>query len=171
MDRNKRWYVLYTSARAEKKVAERLAYEGFEVFLPVYRSRRKWSDRIKTVELPLFSSYVFVRCTEIRLRTALLVQGVVKVIYHCGKPAVVRDEEISEVREFLAMTDRNKVISIGDMVRILGGPFDMKYGKITRIDNRFAYLILESIGDVPVCLELCIEKDNITKPGPADRAG
>ena len=60
------WYVLYTAARAEKQVAARIEAEGVEkggveAYLPLHRRRKKWSDRIKVVEEPLFRSYVFVK--------------------------------------------------------------------------------------------------------------
>ena len=70
------WYVLYTSARAEKQVEQRLKLAGIETYLPLHRSRRKWSDRVKVVEVPLFNSYVFVRCEEHKLRELLLIYGV-----------------------------------------------------------------------------------------------
>src|SRR5512140_1670119 len=54
------WYALYTRPRAEKMVYSRLEEGGIEAFLPLYKTLRKWSDRKKLVEKPLFSSYVFV---------------------------------------------------------------------------------------------------------------
>jgi len=58
------WYLLYTASRAEKQVEQRIKLEGVEVFLPMHLTPRKWSDRVKMVEVPLFSSYIFVRTID-----------------------------------------------------------------------------------------------------------
>ena len=55
---NTNWNVLYTAPRAEKQVKERIAALGVECFLPLHRTPRVWSDRVKIVEVPLFSSYI-----------------------------------------------------------------------------------------------------------------
>lgn len=144
----KKWYVLYTAPRAEKIVEKRLKGEGTEVFLPIYRSKRKWSDRVKMVELPLFNSYVFVHSTEYKLRTMTVVPGVVRVVYYVGKPAVVRDDEIESIKEFLKMTEHNQVISQGDIVQILGGAFQKVSGKVVRIEDKYAYLYIEVLNTI-----------------------
>src|ERR1700704_1919491 len=56
------WYALHTRARHERVVEHRLREQGMEAFLPTVRETHRWSDRKKTVEVPLFSCYVFVRC-------------------------------------------------------------------------------------------------------------
>lgn len=158
-----KWYVLYTSSRAEKAVERRLALMGAEVFLPIHREKRKWSDRIKTVEVPLYRSYIFVHCTRAQLSKYASAEGVACPVYYCGEPAVVKDSEIEEIHRFLSIIDRSRIISEGDMVEVLGGPFEKRSGKVTRIDNRFVYLTLESIGNMTVCAELRIEKEYVGK--------
>ena len=158
-----RWYVLYTASRAEKAVERRLTLMGAEVFLPLYREKRKWSDRVKTVEVPLYRSYIFVHCTRAQLSTYASVEGVACPVYYCGEPAVIRDSEIEEIHKFLIVVDQSRIISEGDMVRILGGPFEKRTGRVTKIDNRFIYLTLESIGNLTVCAELRIDKEMVGK--------
>ena len=158
-----RWHVLYTASRAEKAVERRLTAMGAEVFLPVYKEKRKWSDRIKTVETPLYRSYIFIRCTRAQLSKYAAVEGVACPVYWCGEPAAVRDSEIEEIHKFLAILDRSRIISEGDMVHILGGPFEKRTGRITRIDNRFVYLTLESVGNLTVCAELRIDREMVEK--------
>lgn len=75
------WYVLYTAPRAEKQVKERIDLLGVECWLPLHRTPRVWSDRVKIVEIPLFSSYVFVRCTDAVLRDLLKVYGVIRIVF------------------------------------------------------------------------------------------
>ena len=84
------WYVLYTAPRAEKQVRDRIDALGVECWLPLHRAPRVWSDRVKIVELPLFNSYLFVRCTDPELRNLTRVYGVARIVYYNGKPAVVR---------------------------------------------------------------------------------
>ena len=56
------WYALYTRHQHEKNLTATLSRKGFETFLPVYVSARRWADRTKEISLPLFPCYVFVRC-------------------------------------------------------------------------------------------------------------
>ena len=64
-EQNKKWIAVYTKPRHEKTVEKELQKKGFEVYLPLLKQRRKWSDRKKWVEFPLFRSYIFVK-TEIK---------------------------------------------------------------------------------------------------------
>ena len=84
------WYVLYTAPRAEKQVRDRIDALGIECWLPLHRAPRVWSDRVKIVELPLFNSYLFVRCTDPELRNLTRVYGVARIVYYNGKPAARR---------------------------------------------------------------------------------
>lgn len=82
------WNVLYTAPRAEKQVKERIEALGVECFLPLHRTPRVWSDRVKIVEVPLFNSYIFVRCPDDVLRDLLRVYGVVRIVFYNKKPAI-----------------------------------------------------------------------------------
>ena len=93
------WYVLYTAPRAEKQVRDRIDALGVECWLPLHRAPRVWSDRVKIVELPLFNSYLFVRCTDPELRNLTRVYGVARIVYYNGKPAVVRQKEIDAIQD------------------------------------------------------------------------
>src|SRR5208282_2939304 len=72
-----RWYAAYTWARHEKAVARQLEERRMDSFLPLYRSWHRWKDRRQQVELPLFSSYVFVRMTLRERVRVLELPGVV----------------------------------------------------------------------------------------------
>src|SRR6187402_529657 len=97
----KHWYAVYTKPRWEKKVYSLLKDGGMEAYCPLNRVRKKWSDRIKWVEEPLFKSYVFVKVTEEERTGVRMVNGVVNFVYWLGKPAVVKDKEIAIIRKFL----------------------------------------------------------------------
>ena len=97
----KNWYAVYTKPRWEKKVYSLLCERGFEAYCPLNKVRKKWSDRIKWVEEPLFKSYVFVHVPESEQTKVRMVSGVVNFVYWLGKPAVVLEKEIQIIRKFL----------------------------------------------------------------------
>ena len=89
-----KWFALYTKPRWEKKVNQLLIDKGVECYCPLNKVKRKWSDRTKTLEEPLFKSYVFVKVTEEERTKVRLTNGVVNFVYWNGKPAIVREKEI-----------------------------------------------------------------------------
>jgi len=139
------WYALYTKPRAEKKVIERLQAMGMECYLPLHRGPRVWSDRVKIVDIPLFSSYIFVCCSEAELRSLLYVNGVLRIVYYCGKPAVIRSKEIQAIRFFLEQA-ANRELYVGEDVEILSGALKRISGKIQKIKKKFMVLFIEQIG-------------------------
>lgn len=160
MIKQNNWYALYTSPRAEKQVKERLERIGVETYLPLHLSPRKWSDRIKMVEVPLFNSYIFVRVEEAFLRDLLKIQGISRIVYYNGKPAIVRQKELDQIRLFLEKAaEKELTMGVGDEVIIACGPLKEKSGKIQRVDKRYLLLQLEQLGvSVSVDLNQVIRK-------------
>lgn len=146
------WYALYTSPRAEKQVRDRICALGIECWLPLHRSPRIWSDRIKLVDIPLYSSYVFVCCQETQLQELRKVYGVSRVILYDGKPAVIRQKEIDAIQEFLKLAIGRPLI-IGEEVEILCGVMKNVSGKIKKIKKKNLLLYLEQLG-ATVCVNL-----------------
>ncbi|MDD4114305.1 MAG: UpxY family transcription antiterminator [Massilibacteroides sp.] len=146
------WYVLYTAPRAENQVLERLIKLGIECWLPLHRSPRVWSDRVKLVDMPLFSSYVFVKCKGPELYSMLTIYGVVKIIYYDGKPAVVRQSEIDSIQQFLEEASCHE-LCIGEEVEILCGAMKHVSGKVKRIKKTHMVLFIEQLGAM-VCVNL-----------------
>jgi transcriptional antiterminator RfaH len=93
------WYVLYTKPRNEKKVAERLTGAGYSVYCPLHKVRRQWSDRIKTVEEPLFRSYVFIQIEDAKRDEVFVYPGTVRYLFWLRRPAVVRQSEIATIQK------------------------------------------------------------------------
>jgi len=104
-----KWYAVYTSARAEKKVAGRLDAMGVEIYCPTREVIRQWSDRKVKVQEVLFKSYVFVRLKENELFRVFEVPGVVRFLYWLGKPAIIRDEEIYVIQTWLEGDEMEEV--------------------------------------------------------------
>lgn len=97
------WNVLYTKSKTEKKVFERLSNLGIDVYCPCQRTLKKWSDRKKWVNEPVFKSYIFVKApdSESQKLQILNTPGVVRFLYWLGQPAQVRQVEIDAIRSFL----------------------------------------------------------------------
>jgi transcriptional antiterminator NusG len=120
------WYAVQTKARHEKTVATRFEQEGIPTFLPLISEVHRWSDRKKTVQMPLFSCYVFVRAgasSRDRLRICR-VDGVFRIVGNRGEGIVVPDEQIEAVRALttskLAWSE-HPFLKIGQRVRIRSG--------------------------------------------------
>lgn len=108
----KRWLVVYTKPRWEKKVHLSLVKLGIEAYCPLNKVKRKWSDRTKIIEEPLFKSYVFVKVALAEMTEVRFVDGVLNYVYWNGKPAVVREEEIIEIKKFMSEYEDVQVVSI-----------------------------------------------------------
>jgi transcription antitermination factor NusG len=94
------WLVVQIRPRWEKKVARLLAEKGIEIFCPLVKERRQWSDRIKTIDVPLLKAYVFVRIDETQRTSVRLTEGVINFLYKNGKPVLIKEKLIQQIREF-----------------------------------------------------------------------
>ena len=147
------WYVLYTTARAEKQVELKLQAEGVETYLPLHKCPRKWSDRVKMVEMPLFSSYIFVRTTDEKLRTLLRINGVSRIVYYNSQPAIIRPKEIEAIREFVQKAaERECEFGLSEEVMVACGPLKDISGKIKKIGRKYLILHIEQMG-ITVCVK------------------
>jgi transcription antitermination factor NusG len=141
------WYVLYTAARAEKQVEQHLKADGIEVYLPLHLSPRRWSDRVKMIEVPLFSSYIFVRTTDEILRMLPKRAGISRIVFYNGQPAVVRPKEIESIKEFLVKANGKECeFVVNDEVHIAAGPMKDVKGKVRKMSGVYLILQLEQIG-------------------------
>ena len=93
-----KWYAVYTNPRAEKQVRDRLLEAGVEVFLPLQKTMRQWSDRKKLVEKPLLSSYVFVRVVPLHFSRVYQTSGVVRFVTFEGQPASIPQNQIDNLK-------------------------------------------------------------------------
>jgi transcription antitermination factor NusG len=145
------WYALRTRSRHEKMVAEQLEKQGIENFLPLVKQVRQWSDRVKEVELPLFSGYAFVHVvlsSHDRLRV-LQTHGVAGFvgINSCGTP--IPASQIQDIRTLLASKEpfeEQPFLKVGQRVRVRGGALDGVEGILSaRNDDRSLVISLEPI--------------------------
>lgn len=130
MEIEKDWYVIYVKPRSEKKINKVLVDTKIKTFLPLVDTRRKWSDRIKTVSLPLFPSYIFV-CPfdKNELYSILAINGVYTYLKFGSDYAIVSNAEIKKIKAFLDIDGLENVeistnaISQGELRRFDYGPF------------------------------------------------
>lgn len=137
------WYAVYTVARHEKKVAQQMKERLLDYFLPTYHSVRRWTDRQKVIELPLFPGYVFAR-TGLEDRPRILsIPGVVQIVSVRGKPAPLPEEEIEFLRRQSAggRLEPHPFLSVGRRVRIRSGPFAGLQGILTRRKDRLRVVL------------------------------
>ena len=148
------WYACYTRGRHEKRVATLLAQRGFEHFLPLHARTAQWNDRKKRVLWPLFPSYVFVRFHLRDLSAVLGVYGMVTVVRVASVPVPVRDEELENVRRFVAALEAHNLepepepyLAVGERVRIGAGPLCGVEGIVVQRRGRTRVLVgMKAVG-------------------------
>ncbi len=139
------WYAIYTKSRAEKKTYALLLQRGFEVYLPLQKRLKQWSDRKKWVEEPLFNSYMFVYVSEREYYNVLQTPGVVRYITFSGKAAPIREEQILFLKKILSSESELEIsdhqFSVGEKVKVVGGPFHGMDGELVDIKNSKRFMI------------------------------
>lgn len=145
-----KWYVIYTKPRFEKVVSEKLASAGVDVYCPLLKMKKRWSDRWKWVEEPLFRSYCFVRVEDNERDKVFTVNGVVRYLYHCGKPAVVRDGELELLKNWLCQFNHDSiestVFNAHDKVQLKSGPLMDTKAEVLNCGGHFLILRIETLG-------------------------
>ncbi len=149
MVKKQNWYAVYTKPRWEKKVNQLLEKKGLDSYCPLTKVRRKWSDRYKVIEEPLFKSYVFVYITEEEKARVRLTDGVVNFVYWLGEPAIINKVEIEIIRKFLKEFEYVQAtpvaITKGQKVKIKTGLMMDTEGVVIKVINKRAYVVLESL--------------------------
>lgn len=129
------WYAILTRHQHEKAVAFSLSNKNHEVFLPLYRSVRRWQDRAKSLWFPLFPCYLFVREGMDRQLQIVSTPGVVHVVKWGGQPAVVPRAQLDAVRRMVESSlplETHQLLQSGDCVRVKTGPLAGLEGTLTR---------------------------------------
>jgi len=133
------WFALYTTSRHEKRVAEHLWQRQIEHFLPLYHPRRKWKDGSRvTLDLPLFSGYLFVRISRNERRRVLEVPGALALVIGAGgEPVSLPDTTIQALRSGLQdrEAEPHPLLVSGQRARICSGAFAGLEGVVVRQKN------------------------------------
>jgi transcription antitermination factor NusG len=151
------WYALQTKARHEKAVSNYLKSQGVDEFLPLYKSRREWSDRVRIVELPLFGGYIFCRLNPRSLASVLNTPGVIHVLGYGAVPAPIPEGEIAAIRRLLD-SDVPALpcpyMKAGVLVRIRSGAMKGLEGRLERIKNHCRLVLSVHLLQRSVALEV-----------------
>ncbi|MEI9912638.1 MAG: UpxY family transcription antiterminator [Bacteroidota bacterium] len=162
-----KWLAIYSRPRWEKKVNQLLLEKGFDSYCPLNKVRRKWSDRVKIVEEPLFKSYVFVKVNEEDRTAVRMTSGVINFVYWEGKPAVIKEKEINAIRRFLNEYENVEVqpmnLQIHQRVKITTGPLMDQEGEILSVQRKMVKVAIDSLGYVLVAY---IDRTKLTSARP-----
>ncbi|NOX64358.1 MAG: UpxY family transcription antiterminator [Chlorobi bacterium] len=134
----KKWFALYTKPRHEFKALEQITAFDITTYLPTTTVIRQWSDRKKKITEPLFKSYIFINADELERNQALTSDAVLKTIFFNGKPAVIPDWEIENLKQILNNADKVTVfngIVKGTKVEIGSGPMMGLEGVVSKVSK------------------------------------
>jgi transcription antitermination factor NusG len=144
IDEDASWWAIYTRHQHEKVVAQVLGTKGFQVFLPLYDSVRRWKDRSKTLSLPLFPCYVFVRGGLGRKLQVLTTPGVHTILYNGDKVATIPSMEIEAIRKAAdtpAQVQPHPFLKCGERVRVKRGSLEGVCGILARKKSLFRLVL------------------------------
>jgi transcription antitermination factor NusG len=139
MTKEKNWFALHTKPRAEFKAEKEITDLGIENYLPAVIKIKQWSDRKKKIKEPVLGGYIFVYADEKERVAALETNSVVRCLFENGKPAVIYDWQIENLKRFLdekADFLINNGIAKGTKIKIKTGPFEGVIGVIVSEQNK-----------------------------------
>ena len=143
------WFVLYTKSRNEKLVADKLRSMDIDVYCPLVKTKRKWSDRTKLVEEPLFRSYCFINIADHERAKVFSVSGVVRYLFWLKKPAIVQDAEIDAIKLMLNEVDHNSIqvdkFTPDSRLTIGSGSFADLSGRVLKQQGKIVAILLDSL--------------------------
>src|SRR6266852_648768 len=151
------WYAITVKHQHEQTVQFALTFKGFAALAPTYRARRRWSDRVLELDLPLFAGYVFCRFPFAERAKVLDTPGVAKVVEFGGNAAEISAEEITAIQT--AMASKLPVrpwpyLKPGDRVCVERGPLQGVKGTLLREKGSFQLVIAVELLQRSIAVEL-----------------
>lgn len=138
------WFALRVRTGAEKIIAACIRGKGFEEFLPIYQCRRRWSDRMKNFELPLFPGYLFCRLNPVRRFPLLTIPGVMHFVGVGKVPAPINDDEISAIQAAVQsglLIEPHHFLELGQRVRLEDGPLAGLEGVLVKVRGQHRIVV------------------------------
>jgi transcription antitermination factor NusG len=151
------WFAVRVRSNHERKVASSLEHRGIESFLPLYRKRCRWSDRMREVDYPLFTGYVFSRFAVERRLPVLQVPGVVSIVGRGREPVPVDAGEMQALRLLVASIQAAEpfpYLRIGDRVRVDRGPLKGLEGQLVASRRGSRFVVSVSLLQRAVAVEI-----------------
>jgi len=152
-----RWFAAYTSPRHEKYVSRQMERRGIQNFLPLYKSIRRWKDRRKELDLPIFPGYLFVRMALRERLSVLQVPGVVQLVSFQGRPAPLPDADIEMLQRQLLQcgaAQPHPFLTVGRRVRVTNGPLTGMEGILARKKDKFRVVLSIELIQRSVAVEI-----------------
>lgn len=161
------WFAIRTRPRCERMAAEQLQHKGYEPFLPTYVERRRWSDRFKDVECPMFADYLFCRIDRERTTRIVTTPGVLGIVGMARQPVPIDDEEIAALQRVVA--SRRGVtpwpfLHIGERVRVDAGTLAGLEGML--VDVRGGQRVVVSIRLLQRAVAVELHADAVSPVNP-----
>jgi transcription antitermination factor NusG len=160
------WFALVTRPRHEKSASVGLRAKGLEEFLPLRRSRRRWTDRVQAIDLPLFPGYLFCRFGLEQYVRVMQTPGVRAVVGFGGKPVPVAASEIDTLQAVLGSgcgVQPWPYLTAGDRVRLADGPLAGIEGILLREKNQFQVVVSVELLQRSVAVEIARESVVVLK--------
>lgn len=153
----RQWFALRVKSRFEKSVASVLGFKGYEHFLPLYRTRHRWSDRFKSVEVPLFAGYVFCRIEVEQRLPLLMIPGVLHFVGTGKVPMPIDEAEVAAIQAAL----RSKLplepwpwVESGKRIRLESGPLAGLDGILVQTPEQDRVVVSVSVLQRSVAMEI-----------------
>ena len=153
------WFAAKTKNRAEFRALEFFNSVGINSYVPYYKTKKIWSDRIKNVIVPAITGYVFFELNKLdynKINMNPFTKNIVRNI--SGQPAVIKDSEIKTLKDQLSGVNIKSVdkFESGQKIKIQSGPFIYKKGVINKISYNKVMISLDSIN-----INLVLNKSSI----------
>ena len=151
------WFALQVKSRYENSVATHLAGKGYEWFLPLLKSRRRWSDRIKEIEQPLFPGYVFCRFDPLARLSILITPGVIRIVGIGKAPVPIEETEITNIQTIVKLGLPSQpwpFLHVGTTVRIECGPLAGLEGILLELKGRHRLVLSVTLLQRSVAVEI-----------------
>lgn len=145
-----RWFAVETRHHCEKKVVQELSRKGIETFLPQTTEIRTWSDRRKTIQVPLFAGYAFARLDASRATRLRVLQtaGVLRLVSSHGEAVPIPTEQVEHIRRLLQENlpcSLHGFLHSGQRVRVRGGSLDGVEGILVESAARHLVISIECL--------------------------
>ena len=170
------WFALQVRTRQEMGVAQQLGGQGYERFLPLYKLRKRWSDRIKEVDAPLFPGYLFCRFNPQDRLPILKTPGVIQIVGFNNGPTAVDESEIQSIQRLVTAGVPNQpwpYLAAGDRVRIDSGPLLGLQGILIDVKRSHRLVLSVTLLQRSVAVEIdsaLITAINPTRPRQSEKS-
>jgi transcription antitermination factor NusG len=154
------WFALHVKSNFEKVAATILEAKGLEVYYPSFRARRRWSDRVKEIEQPLFPGYLFCRFDPHNRLPILVVPGVLSIVGIAKMPAPIAEDEIAAVQRIVKSgltVSAWPFFQVGQRVLIERGSLAGTEGILLKYKNRYRIVVSISLLQRSIAAEIDIE--------------